>query len=165
MNPFAVSGRWRATTSPATSDPRSVLEPGSASLHDPGGSAPRSSESGWPLAANPRTVLFGEQPLGRLEAAEAESLVRMMTRELELPPSARVHAVRRFRRKPQPTLPEELAPGGPKPFASSYHTRCSIAVRLSLGGARRTKSPMLTYRPRCSRSSQQPWLFLRSNRG
>src|SRR5438552_14631502 len=100
----------------------------------------------------PQDGIFRKQPLGWLEAAESESLVGMIEPQLELPASARVHPVLRFRREPQSHLPEELAPGEAEAVGSPTHTRCSIAVRLSLGGARRTKSPMLTYRPRCSRS-------------
>src|SRR5258705_145735 len=102
MNPFAVSGRWRATTSPATS------------THAPCAS-------------------WGSASLGRREAAELESLVRMIERELELPPSARVHATRRFRREPQPHLPEELAPGEPEAVASSYPHEMLDRGALELG--------------------------------
>src|SRR2546428_5250779 len=62
----------------------------------------------------PQDGVFGEQPLGRLEATEPESLVGMVERQLELPPAARVHSVLRFRRKPQPHLPEELTAGEPE---------------------------------------------------
>src|SRR6266700_1610457 len=70
MNPFAVSGRWRATTSPAT-----------------------------PTHA----------------------------------PSARVHTVHRFRWKPQPHLPEELAPGEPEAVASPHPHEMLDRGALELG--------------------------------
>src|SRR2546428_12746142 len=66
----------------------------------------------------PQDGVFGEQPLGRLEATEPESLVGMVERQLELPPAARVHSVLRFRRKPQPHLPEELTAGEAEAIAS-----------------------------------------------
>src|SRR5216110_1954057 len=131
MNPFAVSGRWRATTSPATSTHAPCSSRGSVSLCTiPGGSAPRRSESGWPLAANPRTSYSARS---RLEAAESESLVGMIERQLELPPCARVHPVLRFRRQPQPHLPQELAPGEPEAVASSHPHEMLDRGALELG--------------------------------
>src|SRR6266850_393099 len=81
----------------------------------------------------PQDGVLGEQPLGRLEAAEAESFVWMIERQLELSPSARVHPVRRFRRKPQPHLPEQLAPGEPEAVASPHPHEMLDRGALELG--------------------------------
>src|SRR5947208_15653884 len=70
--------------------------------------------------SEPQDGVFGEQPPGRLEATEPESLVGMVERQLELPPAARVHSVLRFRRTPQPHLPEELTAGAPQAIPSRH---------------------------------------------
>src|SRR5947208_13883912 len=87
--------------------------------------------------SEPQDGVFGEQPLGRLEATEPESLVGMVARQLELTPAARVHSVLRFRRKPQPHLPEELTAGDPEALASPYpaDVRDRGAVGLGWGAA------------------------------
>src|SRR5437773_7197417 len=83
--------------------------------------------------SEPQDGVFGEQPLGRLEATEPESLVGMVDRQLELPPAARVHSVLRFRRKPQPHLPEELTAGEPEAIASPYPHEMLDRGALELG--------------------------------
>src|SRR2546430_16396279 len=90
--------------------------------------------------SEPQDGVFGEQPLGRLEATEPESLVGMVERQLELPPAARVHSVLRFRRKPQPHLPEELTAGEPGdlPFPYPHQTLDHRAPWLGAGAARQS---------------------------
>src|SRR5437867_3565188 len=81
----------------------------------------------------PQDGIFGEQPLGRREAAEPQPLVGMIERQLELSPSARVHPLHRFRRKPQTHLPEQLAPGEPETIASPHPHEMLDRGALELG--------------------------------
>src|SRR5438552_4983401 len=81
----------------------------------------------------PQDGIFRKQPLGGLEAAESESFVRMIEPQLELPASARVHPVLRFRREPQPHLPEELAPGESEAVASPHPYEMLDRGALELG--------------------------------
>src|SRR5947208_12785178 len=83
--------------------------------------------------SEPQDGVFGEQPPGRLEATEPESLVGMVERQLELPPATHVHSVLRFRRKPQPHLPEELTAGEPEAIASPYPHEMLDRGALELG--------------------------------
>src|SRR5205809_865142 len=76
-----------------------------------------------PIAAarrEPQHRVFGEQPLVRREAAEAHALVRVVERQLELAPAARVAAALRLGREPQPHLPQQLAACEPKAVAPSH---------------------------------------------
>src|SRR5438876_3532153 len=153
MNPFAVSGRWRATTSPATSTHAPCSSRGSASLcTTPGGSTSRSSSSGWPLAANPSTAY---------SASSRSSAARPPKRKRSYGWSSASSSWRRPRASPprsasggshSPTCHSSSRRVSPKPSQPPTHTRCSSAVRLSLGGARRTTSPMLATGPHRSRS-------------
>src|SRR2546429_9986582 len=74
----------------------------------------------------PYTTLFrsarvlGEQPLLRREAAEAEPLVGMVERQLELPARAGVRVAGRLGRQPQSHLPQQLAPGEPEAVAPAH---------------------------------------------
>src|SRR6266446_4858714 len=81
----------------------------------------------------PQDGIFGEQPLGRRKAAEPQPLVGMIERQLELSPSARVHPLYRFRRKPQTHLPEQLAPGEPEAVASPHPHEMFDRGALELG--------------------------------
>src|SRR6266853_1607771 len=81
----------------------------------------------------PQDGIFGEQPLGRREAAEPQSLVGVIERQLELTPSARVHPLHRFRWKPQPYLPDQLAPGEPEAVASPHPHEMLDRGALELG--------------------------------
>src|SRR5438876_12207842 len=67
--------------------------------------------------------MLGEQPLGLREPAEAQPLVRVVERELELAAAARpprVAAALRIGREPQPHLPQQLAPREPEAVAPAH---------------------------------------------
>src|SRR6266849_2787127 len=58
----------------------------------------------------PQYRVLGEQPLVGLEPVEAEPLVRMVERQLELAAPAGVRAARRLGCEPQANLPQQRAP-------------------------------------------------------
>ena len=68
----------------------------------------------------PEDCVLGEQPLLRREAAEAEPLVGMVERQLELPARAGVRVAGRLGRQPQSHLPQQLAPGEPEAVAPAH---------------------------------------------
>src|SRR2546422_10383030 len=68
----------------------------------------------------PQHRVLGEQPLGRREPAEAQALVGVVERELELAAAARFAAALRFGREPQPHLPQQLAPREPEAVAPAH---------------------------------------------
>src|SRR5438876_11664234 len=68
----------------------------------------------------PQHCVLGEQPLGRREPAEAQALVGVVERELELAAAARFAAALRIRREPQPHLPQQLAPREPEAVAPAH---------------------------------------------
>src|SRR5207245_8580369 len=68
----------------------------------------------------PQHCVLGEQPLGRREPAEAQALVGVVERELELAAAARFAAALCFGREPQPHLPQQLAPREPEAVAPAH---------------------------------------------
>src|SRR3989442_2929725 len=64
--------------------------------------------------------VLGEHSLAGLEPAEAQVLERLVERELELAPAARLVARIALWRKPEPYLPQKLKPGEPEPGASAH---------------------------------------------
>src|SRR5438034_1544624 len=68
----------------------------------------------------PQHRVLGEQPLGRREPAEAQALVGVVERELELAAAARFAAALRIGREPQPHLPQQLAPREPEAVAPAH---------------------------------------------
>ena len=153
MNPFAVSGRWRATTRPATSTHVPCSSRGSASLFaTPRGSAWRSSSSGWPLTANPNTAYSasirspGSRPPKRKCSCGWLSASSSWRRPRASPPRSSRGGSH------SPICHNSSRRVRPKPSHPPTHTTFSIALRLSLGGARRTSSPTLRNGPLRSRS-------------
>src|SRR5713226_10193273 len=68
----------------------------------------------------PQHRVLCEQPLVRLEPVEAEPLVRVVERQLELAAPASVRAARRLGCEPQADLPQQLAPREPEAIASPH---------------------------------------------
>src|SRR5205809_6295668 len=68
----------------------------------------------------PQHLVLGEQPLGRREPAEAQALVGVVERELELAAAARFAAALRIGREPKPHLPQQLAPREPEAVAPAH---------------------------------------------
>src|SRR6266852_4179146 len=68
----------------------------------------------------PQYRVLGEQPLVGLEPVEAEPLVRMVERQLELAAPAGVRAARRLGCEPQADLPQQLAPRESEAVASAH---------------------------------------------
>src|SRR2546422_7799005 len=63
---------------------------------------------------------LGEHSLAGLEPAEAQALERLVERELELAPPARLVARVALGRKPDPYLPQKPTPGEPDPVAPAH---------------------------------------------
>src|SRR5207244_5156674 len=83
----------------------------------------------------PEDVILGEQALGRREAAEPETFVWVVERELELAPSAHIAAALRLGREPQPHLPQQLATGEPEAVAAAYPHQMLDRGTVELGGS------------------------------
>src|SRR3972149_6347063 len=104
--PLAVRGRWRATTSPATSTCESCSSfPNSALEVSPGGREP----------------------------AEREVLVGVIQRHLELMPHARRIPLLVLGREPQAYLPEQLPTREPKAVASAHPDQMLNGIARQLG--------------------------------
>src|SRR5205807_2433712 len=99
--------------------------------------------------------VLGEHSLAGLEPAEAQALERLVERELELAPPARLVARIALGRKPEPYLPQKPTPGEPEPVAPAHPhevlDRRALELRGGCGGAgppaRRPRRPSQTGRP------------------
>src|ERR1051325_295809 len=134
-NPLAVSGRWRATTRPATSTVVACSRPESASLCiTPGGSVPLSSDSGWPPGANPRTAYSASSRSSaarppkrsrswgwwRASRRWRRALGGLVEGERERRAGAGARPRSRLGGHPRPPLPQQLAPGEPQAVAPAH---------------------------------------------
>src|SRR5260370_37384458 len=82
----------------------------------------------------PQYRVLGEQSLVGLEPVEAEPLVRMVERQLELAAPASVRAARRLGCEPQADLPHELAPRESEAAASAHPHEVLDGAALEPGG-------------------------------